>query len=161
MSSLRSKWLNVNTLLAATGLLVAVLVFYASRAYPYAPVALGGSPALYPRIIAVALAILCLGALVEGLIKTPQVTWPRGANLLRLLTLWGLLALVPLAFEWLGFRVMGFALALGAMVLLTDADSLNWRNLLVFVAVAAIASQLLHVIFEVVARVPLPRGRLF
>jgi hypothetical protein len=156
----QARWKNANTLLAVAGLLASAMVFYASRDYPYAPLALGGAPGFYPRVLAVILAILSLVAFVEGLFRPLRVTLPVGANLIRLLALIGLLAVTPLALEWLGFRVMGVLVALGTMLLLSDPRGLNARTLVLFAVVAVIATFALFFIFESVARVPLPRGRL-
>jgi hypothetical protein len=90
-----------------------------------------------------------------------RVALPKGVNLVRLLSLFGLLALGPTMFEWLGFRIMGGIVALGTMLLLSDWRTLNARGLIVLVVTALAATLALYVIFESVARVPLPRGRIF
>jgi hypothetical protein len=157
----RPKWLNANTLLAVAGLATSALVFYATRAYPDAPLALGGPPGFYPRVLAVLLALLSIAVFVEGLLRSSSVTFPTGADLVRLLGLLALLALTPLMLEWLGFRVMGVAVALGTMLLLSDLRKLDPKRFALLVIVAVAVTFALYFVFESVARVPLPRGRLF
>jgi hypothetical protein len=98
---------------------------------------------------------------VEGWLRGVRVALPKGVNLVRLLSLFGLLALGPLTFEWLGFRIMGVIVALGTMLLLSDWRTLNPRGLIVLAVTAVAATLALYFIFESIARVPLPRGRIF
>lgn len=157
----RARWKNANTVLAVLGLIVSVVIFVVTRAYPYAPIEIGGAPGLYPRVLAVFLAVLSLAVFVEGWLHPVPVRFPTGANLARLLGLIGLLALAPFLFEWLGFRIMGIVVTLGTMLLLSDWRSLDARRLAVLVVTAVGATLALYFIFESVARVPLPRGRIF
>ena len=159
--STAARWKNANTALAAVGLIVSVTIFVVTRSYPYAPIAIGGSPGFYPRMLAVFLALLSMAVFVEGWIRRVRVGFPTGANLARLLGLVGLLALTPLMFEWLGFRIMGIVVALGTMLLLSDWRSLDARKLAVLAVTAVAATLALYFIFESIARVPLPRGRVF
>jgi len=161
MTTGTARWKNANTVLAALGLIVSVVIFVVTRAYPYAPIAIGGSPGFYPRVLAVFLALLSISVFVEGWIRRVRVTFPTKTNLVRLLGLIGLLALTPLVFEWLGFRIMGIIVALGTMLLLSDWRNLDARRLAVLVVTAIGATLALYFIFESVARVPLPRGRVF
>ncbi len=161
MTHTPARWKNANSVLAALGLIVSVTVFVVTEAYPYAPIAIGGAPGFYPRVLAVFLALLSLGVFVEGWIRGVRVAFPTGAFLARLLGLVGLLALTPLTFEWLGFRIMGIVVTLGAMLLLSDWRSLGPRKLTVLAVTAVAATLTLYFIFESIARVPLPRGRVF
>jgi hypothetical protein len=161
MATGTARWKNANTVLAALGLIVSVVIFVVTRAYPYAPIAIGGSPGFYPRVLAVFLALLSLSVFVEGWIRRVRVPFPTGTNLVRLLGVIGLLALTPMMFEWLGFRIMGIIVTLGAMLLLSDWRNLDARRLAVLVVTAVGATLALYFIFESVARVPLPRGRVF
>jgi hypothetical protein len=161
MSTGPARWSNANTVLAVLGLIVSVAIFVVTEAYPYAPIAIGGAPGFYPRVLAGFLALLSIAVFVEGWIRRVRVPFPTGANLVRLLGLVGLLALTPLMFEWLGFRIMGIVVTLGAMLLLSDWRSLDARKLAVLGVTAVAATLALYFIFESVARVPLPRGRVF
>lgn len=161
MATGTARWKNANTVLATLGLVVSAVIFVVTQAYPYAPIAIGGSPGFYPRVLAVFLALLSIGVFVEGWIRGVRVAFPTGAFLARLLGLVGLLALTPTMFEWLGFRIMGIVVTLGAMLLLSDWRSLDARKLAVLVVTAVAATLALYFIFESIARVPLPRGRVF
>jgi len=161
MATGTARWKNANTVLAALGLIVSVVIFVVTRNYPYAPIAIGGSPGFYPRVLAVFLALLSVSVFAEGWIRRVHVAFPTGANLGRLLGLIGLLALAPQMFEWLGFRIMGIIVTLGTMLLLSDWRSLDARKLAVLLVTAVGATLALYFIFESVARVPLPRGRIF
>ncbi len=161
MTDAPTRWKNANTALAVVGLLVSVTIFVVTRTYPYAPLEIGGSPGFYPRVLAVFLALLSIAVFVEGWIRRVRVAFPRGANLVRLLGLMGLLTLTPLMFEWLGFRIMGIIVALGTMLLLSDWRRLDARTLVVIALTAVAATFALYFIFESIARVPLPRGRIF
>lgn len=154
-------WLNPNTALALAGFLVCAAVFYASRNYPPAPLELGGPPAFYPRVLAVVLALLCVAAFVEGLLRPPRASLPSGTNLLRLLGVVALLATTPIALGWLGFRLMGALVAFMTMLLLSDWPRLSVKTVLGYLFIAGLAALTVHFVLETIARVPLPRGRLF
>jgi hypothetical protein len=156
-----TQWRNANTVLAIVGLITSIAIFYATRNYPKAPLEFGGSPGFYPRVLAVFLGGLSVAVLIEGLIRPLRVSFPKGRNLLRLLFAIGLLALAPIMLVWLGFRLMGVLIAFGTVVLLSDWQELTPKAFILFAVIAVVSSYALFFIFENVARVPLPRGRLF
>jgi hypothetical protein len=160
-STTETKWLGPNTILAVVGFITSAAVFYASRDYPPAPLELGGAPGFYPRVLAVILACLSAAAFIEGRLRPLRASFPKGINLVRLLGVILLLATTPFAFTWLGFRLMGVLVALATMLLLSDWRNLNVRTFLLFAVIAVGVTFALHFVLETVARVPLPRGRIF
>lgn len=157
----KANGLNPNTILAVVGFVTSAAVFYTTRDYPPAPLELGGAPGFYPRVLAVILAVLSAAVFVEGLIRPLRASFPRGGNLVRLLGVIALLATTPFALGWLGFRLMGVLVALGTMLLLSDWHRLNARTLFLYALVAVGVAFAIHFVLETVARVPLPRGRIF
>lgn len=158
---IQPKLKNANTVLAAVGLIMSVLIFYATRNYPQAPLEFGGSPGFYPRVLAVFLGGLSVAVMIEGFVRPLRISLPTGTNLLRLLVAIGLLALAPVMLVWFGFRVMGILIALGTMTLLSDWQELTPKAFILFALIAIVSTFALFFVFENIARVPLPRGRLF
>lgn len=161
MKQLLANWRNANTVLAAACLALAAIVFSVTSTYPDAPLALGGAPGFYPRVLAGLLAALAVVIFFEGLLNPPKITFAKGNDLYKLLATLGLLALTPMALDWLGFRPAGILLALAVMLLLTGRRELTFKTVVIVAVVAVAATLSLHYVFTEVASIPLPRGRIF
>jgi hypothetical protein len=146
--------------LVALGLALCLGIFLEARHYPDVPWPLGGPPGFFPILLAVVLALLLAAVLVESLAGggAGEAISARGA--IRVAIAVAGLALVPLAMRLLGFHLTGFLVALGVMLLVHGREGLTPLRLLVMVVIAALATALLHVVFQDLAGRRLPAGRL-
>ena len=109
---------------------------------------------VFPVIVGIIMIVASAATVLEGWRMDPAipVEVPVGSNGIRLLTGILLLFAAYLALPWLGQLVTGFVFTVLFMRVMAG---LSWLKLVIYSLVLSVAIDLL---FELVLRVPLPRG---
>ncbi len=157
------SWRLFNTeVICALALLVTVAgIFYFSRDYPTMPGQFSGSPAFWPRAVALVLAVLAVIMFISGLVSPTKVTWPDRAGCVKLVAVVAVLYGSRWSLEWLGFVPSMTLLMLICMLVLTGKEQLSLKATLGMAGVALGVSYFLFFVLAYLARIPLPRGTWF
>ena len=153
-------------ILAGSVLIAVILIFFGSRNFPELELRMGGSPAFYPRIIAVAFAATAALLLLKSILRpqggdeTSSFSFPgkrRGGSLLLVMLL---LLITPYIMTFLGFLPTSFIILTVLMLRLRDKPvTVHWTLTTILLSAGVIA--IVYVVFQSIAKVPLPRGLLF
>jgi hypothetical protein len=154
---------QADTVIGAILLVLITTLFLATIGLPSAPYGTMG-PALFPRLLLVALFPLCLGLFLKGLIQDlrsrPEALRPFAEwfdNYRNVLAIYLLFFLFVWALPWAGYMVSGFAFLLLAQLALGPK---GWGKVPQFLAVSLGVLAALYVIFREVLLVLLPEGEI-
>jgi hypothetical protein len=152
--------------LAGFVFITVILIFFGSRNFPDLEMTSGGSPAFYPRVLAGAFAAIAALLLLESILKlqsgdgTTSFSFPgrrRGGSLLLVMFL---LLVTPYMMTFLGFLPTSFIILIVFMLRLRDKPvTVHWTLAAILLSAGVIA--IVYVVFQSIAKVPLPRGLLF
>lgn len=148
----------VDVPVAIAVMLVVGYIVISTAAYPDLEWSRGGSPAFYPRILAVLLTIFAAAMVWKSRRSPTFATLPRGSHAALLLGTIGGSLLMPLVLmPVLGFRISAF-LFMYPVMLAGRGGRPTRRELLVTAAIAVLVTAIIYVAFVHLARVRLPRG---
>lgn len=150
----RSKELLVFFLLVV----LVALVFYFSWGFPEVDYSMGGSPALYPRLLAIFLLAMAAITLATGLRRPTLLSVPEGRDLLGVFAGAAVLLGAAAIMDSIGFRATAILVALAIMTLLFDWRKAAAAAIAIMAVTAVTASFFLHFVFEYLAGRPLPAG---
>lgn len=136
-------------------LVISVYIYVESASFAVEGGGLAKNPAYYPRALALLLAVLAVALLINALIRRekPGVSINKEL-LLNVGSVFGLIFLYVLAFQYLGFIVSTLAfIACGVLLYGGNIKS----ALLCAVPVTAAV----YIVFHILMKVPMPQGILF
>jgi type IV secretory pathway VirB2 component (pilin) len=154
-------WRSAELLISSLLLILVALVFYYSREFPDIGYSMGGSPALYPRLLAVLLLVLAAITLLQGTRRPTVLAAPDWDNFLCVVAGAVMLFCAAIAMDYIGFRATAILVALMSMALLCEWRKTTTSDVAVMVATAVAGSFILHFIFQRLAGQPLPPGTWF
>lgn len=161
MKELIKQFRKVETVAAVIFYLLCIFIYGTSLAFPDTEWRFGGSPAFYPRILALLLFIFATALLWEGRTKPVKFIVPdKSRILLQIISVVLLLAMPTLMLEYLGFRISATLFLFVIMLGLLDWR-LDKKRLAVLIASAVITMYVIYVAFGIFANVRLPEGVLF
>jgi len=153
--------LNAEVVCALALFAVVAGVFYFSRDYPAYPGQFSGSPAFWPRLIALVLALTAVFIFVAGLFKPRTTAWADRASHMKLVVVVALFYGSRWSLEWLGFVPSASLLMFLCMLVLADKKNLTVKAALGMAGASLGVSYFLYFVLAHLARIPLPRGGLF
>lgn len=137
-----------------SGLGLSLYVYFASKAFERVGEGLSQDPAYYPRVLALLLAVMSIGLLVDTVRKRTKVACTVNKNLLvNLGKFLGVLIVYILILRPVGFIISTAAFVFGMIWLLGGTR----RHALIF---ALPVSLIIYLVFSYVLKVPLPKGLL-
>ncbi len=154
---------QADTVIGAILMVLITTLFLATIGLPSAPYGTMG-PALFPRLLLLALVPLCLGLFVKGLIQDlrsrPEALPPFAEwfdNYRNVLAIYVLFFLFAWALPWACFMTSGFAFLLLAQLALGPK---GWGKVPQFLAVSLGVLAALYIIFREILLVLLPEGEI-
>lgn len=153
--------LNAEVICALALLIVAAGIFYFSRDYPTMPGQFSGSPAFWPRLVALVLAVLAVIMLIFGIVKPLKVTWPDRGNIAKLTIVVAAVYGSRWTLEWLGFIPSTTLLMFVCMLVLAGKEDCTFKSTVIMAGASLGISYFLYFVLAHLARIPLPRGTWF
>ena len=142
--------------------LVSGLVFYLSRGYPELGLSGGGSPAFYPRVLAIVFTILAVLLMFKAWRRktTSRLLLMEKKKVLSSLSILLLLLVTPYLLRILGFLLYTFLVLVVSMLIL-KGSSLTVPSVLLTILLSVGITGITYAAFWWGVRIPLPTGILF
>lgn len=151
-------WRSTELLVSGFLIAVASAIFAVTQDYPNIDFGMGGSPSLYPRVLASLLLVLAALMLMQGLRKPTAIELTGSADLVRPLTALVVIFAAIAVTHYLGFRITAMLTAFFIMALLFDWREANLSAVGLMLTVAVVVGLLLPFVFEDLAGRRLPGG---
>lgn len=152
---------NAEVICALALLITVAGIFYFSRDYPTMPGQFSGSPAFWPRTVALVLAALAVIMLIAGLVTPTKATWPDRASVAKLAVVVAVLYGSRWTLELLGFVPSTTLLMLICMLVLAGKEQFTFKGTVTMAGVSLGIGCFLFFVLAYLARIPLPRGTWF